>query len=105
MHARQVRHALWSIAHTLKTGEHVHHVGDAGHWAALSDREHALRAAEHLVKYLRGDDDEPHLEHALARLVLAVEQNARARIRERWGEGGHDAPGTETSGATPKTPS
>lgn len=55
----------------------VHHVmtvnsskGDS--WKSQPTKEHLRHAQEHIRKFLEGDDSEPHLEHTLTRLVMAI---------------------------------
>jgi hypothetical protein len=78
MDARELSHALRRVARVLAKGEETHPPGSDGHWLAISPRDHAARAAVHLEKYLLGLKDEPHLEHAPTRLLLAVERGERS---------------------------
>jgi hypothetical protein len=61
-----------AVAETMTEGIKTH---DEGAWRKLSQREHVSRALRHLALFLTGDCAEPHLHHAAARSLMALEMS------------------------------
>ncbi len=64
--------AVLAVAQTMTEGIKTH---DEGAWRKLSQREHVSRALRHLALFLTGDCAEPHLHHAAARSLMALEMS------------------------------
>jgi hypothetical protein len=69
-----LRLALCHVAATLRNGQHKH-PHDDGYRQPVAF--HVERAMAHLDKLKAGDTAEPHLEHAAARLLLALQARAQ----------------------------
>jgi hypothetical protein len=71
--------ALAVVASILKRGRATH-VGQD--WRELPAGFHVARAQRHLDLLARGDMTEPHLAHAAARLLMALELDAELRSKD-----------------------
>jgi hypothetical protein len=72
-----------AVAETMTEGIKTH---DEGAWRKLSQREHVSRALRHLALFLTGDYTEPHLHHAAARSLMALEMSEPESLPFREGE-------------------
>lgn len=60
--------AIEQAAIVLKAGEHY----GKDNWRRISCEDHINHALRHIFQYLANDQSEPHLGHALVRLMFAV---------------------------------
>jgi hypothetical protein len=63
-------YALAAVDATMQRGRLSHLADD---WRAHSPVHHIARARRHLDLFAKGDKSEPHLSHAVARLLMALE--------------------------------
>ena len=61
--------AIFSLGKTLQAGAEKY---DENNWREIPSKNHINKALIHLYAYLAGDTQDDHLDHALARLAMAV---------------------------------
>lgn len=79
--------SLKAVAHVLGRGAEKY--GESN-WKKITTNEHINHVLNHVNLYLLGDTSEPHLEHAMTRLMMAyhvdyhgVEVNAASHSKEQ----------------------
>lgn len=67
--------AIASAARVLADGAAKYGVDN---WRLIDERDHINHAIAHLFKHLADDQSEPHLDHALVRIMFAADLKATA---------------------------